>query len=949
MRSSTLAGVIRQAASRGEAGDAELLSQYILNRDESAFADLVNRYGGLVLGVARRQLADSHRADDVFQATFLALARSAAKLGTQTPLANWLFTVALRQARKLRGREYRRAKIESSVPFQIGSPSDPLAIISGRELLQLIDDEVARLPERYRLPVLLCCVEGVSHEDAARRLGWSAGAVKGRLERGRNRLAQRLAARGLAPSALLLGSVAVPDELIARTVTLAANPWSNAVPPSVAAIVTLPARKLVPIALLVGSLVMAAAAGWALVPGREANVEPIPVARVAEITAAAPTGTTTTVDDDPLPAGSTQRFGTTRYRHGTTIDTIAISDDGKFAVANSGQREHGSVRGYDLATGKPLFALDKDASRADAIAISPDGKTLATKYDHKVFLYDIATGNETARIPYPSSNPYSAATWLLFSPDGKRIALGGADGKSIHLMDIAKGKVVQTLQHAQTLFGAAFSPDSKHIVGAGYDRDGNDHYARLWDVETGKDVRHFLNGNAGLRCAAFSPDGNTLALGPDSGDKNPIRLFDVATGKERLQIPFSEYSIRHIDFAPDGKSVAVSGYSTTRVFDTSTAAEKVRIDRRSIGVRFSPDGKTLVGAVGSTIYRWDAATGKALMPAGGDSPIDQIELTPDGKQFVAHGQDGDTHVWDAKSGEHNRALATGWQRGIGLSPDGKHVVWSVPDEKVQYKLPDEPNAIYTGSKLKLFDLTAGQFTDRFSSYEGEASDLGFTPDGKTLVTVNHNDAKVNVWDVDTGKVQRSFVVTRDKEKTARYAVWHAKLSPDGTILAVAYNRFDNTTALFAPFALRLFDMKTGQELFDSPGHRHYVHTLAFSPDSRYLMSGGDPLQQFAQERLNLPPDQVFIWDTHLGKAAARLPIGATAGAFSPDGKTLATALPDSTIQLWDVATWKVKGEFRGHRDCVTALTFTNDGRLLSGSADTTVLAWDLKAAKPPGD
>src|SRR5439155_16664610 len=131
----TLAGVIRKAASHGgEPGDGELLSHYILNGDEAAFADLVRRYGGLVLGVARRQLADSHRTDDVFQATFLALARSAARLGSRTPLANWLFTVALRQARKLRGREYRRASVEGSVPFQIESHSDPLAIISGREL-----------------------------------------------------------------------------------------------------------------------------------------------------------------------------------------------------------------------------------------------------------------------------------------------------------------------------------------------------------------------------------------------------------------------------------------------------------------------------------------------------------------------------------------------------------------------------------------------------------------------------------------------------------------------------------------------------------------------------------------------------------------------------------------------------------------------------------------------
>src|SRR5438445_9609124 len=168
-----LTGVIRQIRSQtgDELADTELIARYLGAGDEAAFAAVVQRYGGLVLGVARRQLADSHRADDVFQATFLALARTAARLGTRTPLANWLFTVALRQARKLRGREVRRASVEHAAAARSEAHADPLAVISGRELLQLIDEEVARLPERFRLPVLLCCVEGLSREDAARRLG----------------------------------------------------------------------------------------------------------------------------------------------------------------------------------------------------------------------------------------------------------------------------------------------------------------------------------------------------------------------------------------------------------------------------------------------------------------------------------------------------------------------------------------------------------------------------------------------------------------------------------------------------------------------------------------------------------------------------------------------------------------------------------------------------------
>src|SRR5205814_271826 len=107
---------------------------------------------------------DHQQAEDVFQATFLALARSAARLGRPTCLASWLYTVALRQARKARLRAARRAAREAALPRGRSSPADPLEEISGRELLGLIDEELARLPEAYRLPLLLCGVQGLSRE-----------------------------------------------------------------------------------------------------------------------------------------------------------------------------------------------------------------------------------------------------------------------------------------------------------------------------------------------------------------------------------------------------------------------------------------------------------------------------------------------------------------------------------------------------------------------------------------------------------------------------------------------------------------------------------------------------------------------------------------------------------------------------------------------------------------
>src|SRR5579883_481944 len=960
-----LTNVIRQlGVSSGEAlSDPELLDRYVREHDQAAFATLVRRYGPLVLGVARRQIADRHRAEDVFQATFLALARSAPKLGSRPGLANWLYTVALRQARKARGRTARREALELSAPLRSSSEVDPLDAITARDLLQAIDEELARLPDQLRLPVLLCCVQGLSREEAARRLGWPTATLKGRLERGRRRLAARLAVRGLAPSALLLAPLAaatVPADLLARAVEQSTSPWAKTVPAAVADLATTTApRGLLPTALLAGC-VLAGLAGWAVVvlvlptganengePTRAALVEPTlatPIAAAAPVPAATPP-----IPNDPLPAGATMRFGTPRYRHPTTIMNLAVSNDGKLAVAHSGGRVDAVVRIYDLTTGKAVLTHEPELGSGfvEAVALSPDSKTLAIKRNFSVYLHDVVTGKEIARIQYASANPYSTTDVLSFSPDGRRIAVAAATGKALHLLDIASRQVVQTFPHANTLYAAVFSPDGKQLVGGGYDRDKNVYFARLWDTETGKELHRLPFANGGIRCVAYSPDGTTIAVGGDryAGDPLAVKLFDSATGKAQGKIPFPDgSSVKSVAFSADGKTLAASGGSSTRLFDIATGKESLKIDHKAIGLRFSPDGTVLVGAVAATVYRWDTTTGKSLIPGGGESPIGQIEVTADNKQIITRGQDGDAHLWDARTGAYQRRENVSWQRGLALSPDGRILVWPVADETIQFKDENQPNIICTGNRLRMFDLMTGKFVVRFEGFEGDADDLLFTADGKTLVTVDHRDGGVRIWNVATGKVAMSFLTG---EKRQWYPVWHSRLSPDGKILAVTYQPMGR--GLFGPFGVKLWDIATGKQLHDLPGHRNYVEALAFSPDSKYLATGGAALTAFAQQRLNLPADQVFVWEVATGKMVAQLRSGATAGAFAPDGKTLAIAESDGTIALWDTSKWTVRGEFRGPRARVTTLTFGPDGRLFSGAVDATVLAWDPQTANPPAE
>jgi RNA polymerase sigma factor (sigma-70 family) len=215
--------------------DRLLLDSFRSGQDEQAFASLMEKHGPLVLGVCRRVLHNEHDAEDVFQSTFLVLAKKAGSIRQHESIGAWLYRVAYHLAVKLRSRVVRAQEKESQSTPQ-ASP-DPVVDISLRELQTLLDEELARLPEKYRAPLVLCYLAGKTRDEAAEELGWSVGAVKGRLERGRDLLRSRLQRRGLTLSAALLGtmlasgaaSAAVPSTLTTVTMKAVGSLASGAV------------------------------------------------------------------------------------------------------------------------------------------------------------------------------------------------------------------------------------------------------------------------------------------------------------------------------------------------------------------------------------------------------------------------------------------------------------------------------------------------------------------------------------------------------------------------------------------------------------------------------------------------------------------------------------------------------------------------------------------------
>jgi RNA polymerase sigma factor (sigma-70 family) len=187
--------------------DQELLERFTTAQEEEAFATLVRRYGGLVWSVCQRVLHNAHDAEDAFQAAFLILARKAASIRKRESLSSWLHGVAYRIAVRVKTRTVKRQQHEKQ---SLPRPSpDPLAEVTGRELLTVLDEELQQLPEPCRAPLLLCYFQGKTRDEAALLLGWSLGTFKRRLEDAKQRLARRLLRRGLTLAVALSALAAV--------------------------------------------------------------------------------------------------------------------------------------------------------------------------------------------------------------------------------------------------------------------------------------------------------------------------------------------------------------------------------------------------------------------------------------------------------------------------------------------------------------------------------------------------------------------------------------------------------------------------------------------------------------------------------------------------------------------------------------------------------------------
>ena len=328
--------------------DRDLLERYLQHRDEIAFAEMVRRHGAMVLGVCRSVLRDRQEAEDALQATYLVLARQAKSIRQRDGLASWLHGVAYRVAHKAERAKLRRRQHETRV--SVAESAVSMGDLSFSEVTAILHAELAAMPERYREPLVLCYLEGLTQDEAGHRLGWTPNSVKGRLQRGRQMLRHRLARRdlglpatlGAAALAAACANASMSPALIEMTVGLAHAPTASmALLAKHVAGSTIRFKLKAFAPLLMLGIGLAVGITWAIAkkgqqpPAANAKPQNPPV-----------------LDShgDPLPDGAVARLGTIRFNHGKDLDALLYTSDGKTIISKGG----GFIRLWDAETGKEL-------------------------------------------------------------------------------------------------------------------------------------------------------------------------------------------------------------------------------------------------------------------------------------------------------------------------------------------------------------------------------------------------------------------------------------------------------------------------------------------------------------------------------------------------------------------------------------------------------------------
>jgi WD40 repeat protein len=584
----------------------------------------------------------------------------------------------------------------------------------------------------------------------------------------------------------------------------------------------------------------------------------------------------------PVPAGSTSAFligAPNRLEAGVlTPAGLRLTD-----------LEGGEPRTLPLGPGRPRFVSATQTRH---------GLRVAAWVGNTPFSLLDEAGRVLCRVEIPETT----SRLLVVSPDGKRLACIWLKGKQEQLgvFDTTSGKRTAVCDGLIDTWALTFSPDGTRLASGGEDQT-----VRLWDVASGALLATCRGHTSKVVSIAFRPDGARLVTASADGT---VRQWDAATGQE-VEPPYDRHTAEVCTAAynPDGQWVASAGADRTVRVWRAIGRQDVAVLHGHTGtvqeVAFAADGQRLaslsveeglIGQGDDTVRIWKVDP-EATLPVlrGHTSYVYPVAFSPDGRWLASGGWDGKVRLWDGATGEAIAQLSHGdYVQGLAFSSAGRFLV--------------------TGSlgsdRLRVWDVATARV---LRTIPGPGHSLIVSPDGR----------RVAAW---AQGPQLLVCDLRSGERLFAAAGRPLAYSPDGRWLAIVGGEDESTVVLL--------DAQTHDTVARFRGHEKFVHSAAFSPDSRRLAS-------CSQDHT------VRLWQVDSG--ACQVLRGHTgevfAAAFHPDGTRLATAGRDQAIWLWDLARGVEVARLPGHTSYVWSLAWSPDGTTLaSGSGDSTVRLWDTE-------
>ncbi|MDA1278089.1 MAG: hypothetical protein O2960_29180, partial [Verrucomicrobia bacterium] len=563
--------------------------------------------------------------------------------------------------------------------------------------------------------------------------------------------------------------------------------------------------------------------------------------------------------------------------------------------AHRPKQNEDDLRGFEwrylwrLCQEQSMHTFREHTNQVLAVAFSPDGKLLASgSADGAVRLVEIASRRPMATFREHTNQ----ITALAFSPDGKFLASGSED-TTVKLWDAKSQQIITTLRgHTESITTVAFAPGGKTLASGS--RDGT---VRYWDVQSREWVATLDPQSGEVWWLTFSPDGKLLALG---GQHTMVELWDTASRLKLAALPGHTAYVFAIAFSPDGKTLATgSADSTVKLWDVESRLPTTTFYGRSGRVRsvmFAPDGKTLAsGSDDWSVKLWRVDTKKeAFTFRGHEGTVRSVAFSRDGEILASGSDDHTVKLWASTSFPENPTVLQqlSWVNGVAFSPDGKWVVSGDSNNKM----------------VALWDVATGRRLTNFTDSVNRVWDVAFLSDEKTLAVQESESLRI-----------RS---SRTWEEIANFPGRGFAVRPGGEVLAtIAGDRF-----------IRVWDFASRRELESFQGNKGRVNRMRFSSDGRHLvLATGDGYVEFR----DLAAHRTTITFRAHGDSVFDL-------SFSPDGKTLVTSGSDATVKLWNAASGQELATLKGHTGPIGSVAFSPDGKMFAtGSNDGTAKLWNI--------